>query len=546
MPILCFPTRKKNGARTQLSSAGRPSPPQTQTKPAQPAAEVVKQWSEEEHARNVSALKPPPVPISFSDAESIFMLLESPLANQPPAVRLLDSDWLLRRADALEAAESQEARQALALPSRRELERNYPEAFVDISIIKALPRGTHGELPIGSVSHAWQGPAHADPNGDALCALASALRKAQQGELPKQQLNWDGKGAKGYQKLPPRVGIFLAWSSLYQHVLDAATGSMIMPRSYAEEAAFLTALTTVQVWFVHQMTFVVQINLGSRGETRGWWNVEHAWSMIVKPNSQLAWPMILNVDSGGIRSAVRVPPMAPDALERLLKTKAWTAPTVDMPLVVRLYRETFLTVFQDSTFLNYKRSDWGDAEFAILAEGMHLWTEALKINLGDNLCGDQGAIAVATAVKAGALPSVEILGLYRNQLGAAALRAFADAIAAGGMPALQVLSLDGNRATKALEKPKPAEDGAELKRWVEAKAAVDELRAACDARSVVLSTTAQEREEHWQANRLVAKGVGRTEHLEHLAPRKRLQGAFAAVVATNRIQRMLNRNSHRS
>ena len=52
---------------------------------------------------------------------------------------------------------------------------------------------------------------------------------------------------------------------------------------------------------------------------------------------------------------------------------------------------------------------------------------------------------------------------------------------------------------------------------------------ACEARGIQLSTTAQEREEHWQANRLVAKGVGRTEHLEHLNPKKRLQGEASAT-----------------
>ena len=70
-----------------------------------------------------------------------------------------------------------------------------------------------------------------------------------------------------------------------------------------------------------------------------------------------------------------------------------------------------------------------------------------------------------------------------------------------------------------------------MEKWSEAQSAIRRLREACEGRAIRLSITAKEREEHWQSSHLTAKGVGRTEHLEHLDPKKRLQGAFAAVLA---------------
>lgn len=96
------------------------------------------------------------------------------------------------------------------------------------------------------------------------------------------------------------------------------------------------------------------------------------------------------------------------------------------------------------------------------------------------------------------------------------------------------------QATKLFEGEAPPADHAKYDEWVAASDAVARLSAACATRAIQLSLTSEQREEHWQANRLVAKGVGRTDHLEHLDPKKRLQGAFAAVLATGRINRMLN------
>ena len=527
--------------------------------------------------------------VQYNDAGSVFDLLEAAPGGLAPDVRLLDSNWLLARAAQLEAATSDAERRRLALPHRRQLEERCPEAFLDVEVLRdELPRGTHGELAAGSVSHVWLTPSHPDPEGSALVAIARAVRRAQRGEMPSQQVGWDGKGAKGYQRLPHRFGVFHAWASLYQQQLDDS-GEVESPRTAAEERCFASAMEHAQLWYVHQLLFVLLLAAGdlpnaSTLETRppleeggqpqidgpvsssssssstggggmmeysnrGWCFSEHAWTMIVKPNSQLCWPMILHVRADGTgRSATRQPPMHPDRFERALATAQFSI-AADRALVLRLHREAYLSIFASQTFLNYKRCEWGEPEFCQLAEVLRLCTSCLKINLGDNGCGDQGAEAIAIAAVDGALPSLEALGLYRNRLGVAAFLALARAVSAGAMPSLRLLCVDGNPAATAWESmmtsatpaaaTNPSSATAALAASQEVQGAVGALQRACAARSIQLSLTASEREKLWRGDRLVPKGLGDTSHMQYLAsPNARLRGIVDAVLAANRIDRL--------
>lgn len=104
-------------------------------------------------------------PLTFyHDISSVMALLQpSERCGGLPPVRLLDSCWLLARADALTAATNDEERMALALPHRQELERECPEAFLNVDDVPSLARDPKDRglgIAIGSVSHAWASAAH--------------------------------------------------------------------------------------------------------------------------------------------------------------------------------------------------------------------------------------------------------------------------------------------------------------------------------------------------------------------------------------------------
>ena len=90
----------------------------------------------------------------YIDEASLVQCLQT-LQNGIAPVRLLDGEWLLRRAAALREAPDAETRMRLILPRRQELERTEPEAYMSEATLLALPRGDWriGEpLPIISVS----------------------------------------------------------------------------------------------------------------------------------------------------------------------------------------------------------------------------------------------------------------------------------------------------------------------------------------------------------------------------------------------------------
>ena len=375
---------------------------------------------------------------TYSSPEGIWAALEASEAGSLAPVRLLDSEWLLRRAEQLEQASS-EARRELTLPCRQDLECAAPEAFLDVASLRKLPTGYGGALPICAVSHAWISPEHPDPCGAQLLSLASLLRRGQRGELPHQRpLDMSAAGPTGYQRLPARFGIFYDWASLCQKRLDGAEAAVggahegggngdaatsvpaptlarTPSRTPPERAAFEAALGSMQLWYVHQLLFTVCLTrlpaecegLVPSWEERGWPTVEVAWAMLGKPNLRRCWPMVLDA---GCESGVmaRRPPLHPERLEAELAHKRFTSRKVrgltagpnartllrapsrvgprrssqtacgsplshfwwqsDLPLVLRLYRDTTRALLSGARLLRYANCEWGGDAFTRLAE----------------------------------------------------------------------------------------------------------------------------------------------------------------------------------
>ena len=156
--------------------------------------------------------------LKFVSLDPLYNLLTQ-VEGLPSPVRLLDSEWLFARAEALAAASTDEERAALALPCRQDLERDHPDAFLSLSKVRKLVScttqhgynfGWTGAIAVGAISHAWITPHHPDPTGEQLLKIVSILRTAQRGELPRQQRGWDAKNPRrhGYQKLPSKLGLF--------------------------------------------------------------------------------------------------------------------------------------------------------------------------------------------------------------------------------------------------------------------------------------------------------------------------------------------------
>jgi hypothetical protein len=126
----------------------------------------------------------PGLPSFYIEFDSVLQQLQARATGELPPVRLLKVSWLLRRAQALEAAKSEKERAKLVLPRRQELEAKHPEAYASVEEVRELLKSgvvDHEErilgVAVGAISHAWLSAAHPDPRGEQLVTIATFLRK---------------------------------------------------------------------------------------------------------------------------------------------------------------------------------------------------------------------------------------------------------------------------------------------------------------------------------------------------------------------------------
>ena len=175
--------------------------------------------------------------------------------------------------------------------------------------------------------------------------------------------------------------------------------------------------------------------------------------------------MLYDVGTG--EEAARSAPLHPAEMAALLKQKKFTSPKADRPLVIGLYHATILSVLGGAKELMFQRSGWGPQDGVAFAKVLPFCRSVGTLRLDGNAIGDEGCVAIADAVAAGALPELEVLGLQANGIGDVGCRALAAAIRGGALPKLGQLYF--HRA----DYPNLAGE--------EARA---ELRAACEARGV--------------------------------------------------------------
>ena len=178
--------------------------------------------------------------------------------------------------------------------------------------------------------------------------------------------------------------------------------------------------------------------------------------------------MLYDVGTG--EEAAHSAPLHPAEMAALLKQKKFTSPKADRPLVIGLYHATILSVLGGAKKLEFQESGWGPQDGVAFAKVLPFCRSVRRLLLHHNAIGDEGCVAIADAVAAGALPELERLALYANGIGDVGCRALAAAIRGGAL-----LSKLGRLWFHSADAPNLAGE--------EARA---ELRAACEARRITL------------------------------------------------------------
>jgi len=143
------------------------------------------------------------------------------------------------------------------------------------------------------------------------------------------------------------------------------------------------------------------------------------------------------------------PPLAPADFASNLKAKIFTSGS-DEAMVARLYAKVFHSAFsnRDPNFtLSYATLCWRNAHIPILARAL-LHADAAELNLSYNEILGEGAVALAAALAAGALPSLKKLDLRSTDIcngGIASLVALLDR---GACPLLAEIVIDCTNCSK--------------------------------------------------------------------------------------------------
>ncbi|CAK0897225.1 unnamed protein product, partial [Prorocentrum cordatum] len=343
------------------------------------------------------------------------------------AVVLVDAEWVVERAG---SGGTLEPRQALP-----------PTAFMPHSGVKAaiIVKGAEEpRLHIVCVSHCWLQANHPDPH----CHNLRILGRVLQLWLAYYSGRWavfmdfccihqncrDHEGAPQlhtYQRLEVEgsecfeadaIGKFERERELFKEALDSL-GSF-----YSHPATVVFMLTRFPDDYDNPAAYTRSGNTAPYFD-RGWCFCESSLATLTKHCRYVVdLGRALDRDEGisgyyfwhYTCAAGRKAPALPGAFEAELHGKGFTNGKDDRPRVAELYRSAFAQRFESAERLVYESLGWGDEEVrqvaAVLASGAAPRLQVL--HLGKNRVGDEGAAALAEALRApGALPSLQTLDL---------------------------------------------------------------------------------------------------------------------------------------
>ena len=208
-----------------------------------------------------------------------------------------------------------------------------------------------------------------------------------------------------------------SWGSLHQKDADGQ-------RTEPEQAAFGTALKTVNTWYAHRLTTTVILSELPPGWPRspeaapffpegwlrgkGWPSFERAVSGMIKRGTSTSFRRIVDpaVPRGIAGVGYRAPPTHPREFAAELSRKVFTN-GADCEVVARLYADAFCAALGEARVLQFKNLDWTDADAEAFAKVLPLLRRVETLDLQHNRIGTRGIAALAAAIREGAAPALK-------------------------------------------------------------------------------------------------------------------------------------------
>lgn len=140
----------------------------------------------------------------------------------------------------------------------------------------------------------------------------------------------------------------------------------------------------------------------------------------------------------------RSPPLAPEEFATVLAKKSFTSKNHDLPKVQALYRRAFEQRVGGYASLGYANMGWGADEAKVLSRTLHGASAAVNLYLHTNPFTDEGVVAIAAALRDGAVPLLQRLELDHCSIGDEGASALAASLRDGAATALNTLFLTHN------------------------------------------------------------------------------------------------------
>jgi len=246
------------------------------------------------------------------------------------------------------------------------------------------------------------------------------------------------------------------------------------PRSEVENVLFKRGLAIINLLYSAPKTLVLQLKempvIGTdvkliNYDLRGWCTFEEICSSVQKRSlllvdlSRITESLDGNDDFHEITAhavAGRRPPVHPDTMEQILKSKKFTN-GADRDMVVSLYREFFREVCKSLSQLHFQKigtgAGWGPKEAAQLADSLQEFRSCATLQLSGHPFEDAGVISIARALPN--MPCLKKVDFDGCTFGTAGLRALREQFETLKM--LDSISLPGE-----LEETEEAEEVEEL------------------------------------------------------------------------------------
>jgi len=372
-------------------------------------------------------------------------------------VVLLSGKWLMKRAGfdgkdvdrhGQRTTKWQPKRAATPLPCRQQLEKEAPEAFIQVAEIERMVAAFHAMLkdvrgaerdnidavPVVVASHCWEERMHPDPKATMLSSLAQELGRQMQGYN-----SW------GFDD----VGVFIDWCSVYQDTLEHE-------RTAVQAQSFKRAIEATPLLYAHRLTSVFIIAdqpAEPPRASRGWPFYEECLTRLFKEapppkryktpagNSITMWAKVVRVggeaDAHGI-SRAHGPPLAPSRFVSELKGKEFARPE-DRDALITAYGTTVKHGFSGLEKLLLARRGWADKDLEELATTLKEVNcpHVVEVDLSANDITAKGVETLGKSIAAGALHALGTLNLSD----CSGLLTIPETI--GQLNQLHVLKLDG-------------------------------------------------------------------------------------------------------